>query len=41
MAALQDDATLDFDDQNDVQIQFIDKEDFKPLIRSFILMNRN
>jgi len=28
MAALQDDATLDFDDQNDVQIQFIDEEDF-------------
>ena len=25
---LQDDFTVDFDDQNDVQIQFIDGEDF-------------
>ena len=28
MAALQDDAKLDFDGQNNVEIQFIDEEDF-------------
>ena len=28
MVALQDDVTLDFDDQNVVQILFIDEEDF-------------
>ena len=28
MAALQDDAALDLNDQNDVQIQFIVDEDF-------------
>ena len=28
MAALRDDATLDFSVQNDVEIQFIDEEDF-------------
>ena len=28
MAALQDDAMLHFDDQNNVEIQFIDEEDF-------------
>lgn len=28
MAALQDDAVLHFDDQNNVEIQFIDEEDF-------------
>ena len=28
MAALQDDAKLHFDDQNNVEIQFIDEEDF-------------
>ena len=28
MAALQDDAILHFDDQNNVEIQFIDEEDF-------------
>ena len=32
MAALQDDAVLHFDDQNNVQIQFVDKDDF-PLAR--------
>ena len=32
MAALQDDAVLHFDDQNNVQIQFVDKDDF-PLPR--------
>ena len=31
MVALQDDVTLDFDDQNVVQILFIDEEDF-PLV---------
>ena len=28
IVVLQDDFTVDFDDQNDVQIQFIDGEDF-------------
>ena len=28
MAALQDDAILHFDDQNNMEIQFIDEEDF-------------
>ena len=28
MVALQDDVTLDFDEQNVVQILFIDEEDF-------------
>ena len=32
MAALQDDAVLHFDDQNNVQIQFVDHADF-PLAR--------
>jgi len=32
VAALQDDAVLHFDDQNNVEIQFIDEEDF-PLAR--------
>ena len=28
LAAVQGDATLDFDSRNDVQIQFIDEDDF-------------
>ena len=32
MSALQNDAVLHFDDQNNVQIQFVDKDDF-PLAR--------
>lgn len=47
MAALEGDAELHFDDQNNVEIQFIDEEDLplanfiEPLMRNFTLVHRN